>query len=205
MQVQRTSKGSVISNDDLINVVKSVSKQISKEDNVLDICCGNGLITSQVKCKSIIGIDFSKKFIELANENFGSDTQKYICSDALKIDTLFNKKFNKIILNFSFQYFSFKQGKDLINKMSNLLEKNGHIFLSDIPNKEKQNVIAGYGFSKLKYYIKYYLGKEETGKFWSKNELDSISRDLKLKGQYITQPTNLPYSHYRFDYLITKN
>ena len=204
-QVQRTSKGLNLSEKELFHSVNFISKNISAKDIVLDICCGNGLITSQIICKSIIGVDFSKHLISIAQANFINQNIQFICADALYIDKLFNYQFDKIILNFSFQYFNFHEGKELIFKMSNLLKQDGLIYISDIPNKHKQHLFAGNGLQKLKYYIKYYLKKEPTGKFWSQKELDSICNSYNLKGVVVEQPKYLPYSHYRFDYLISKN
>lgn len=204
-QVQRTSNGQTLDNSEVENIVQFISQNISKEDTVLDICCGNGILTSKIECNKIIGVDFSEHLISVAQTNFKRASVQFICADALQIDKLFTQKFDVIILNFSFQYFSFNQGKELIFKMSNLLKQDGLIYISDIPNKHKQHLFAGNGLQKLKYYIKYYLKKEPTGKFWSQKELDSICNSYNLKGVVVEQPKYLPYSHYRFDYLISKN
>jgi len=46
------------------------------------------------------------------------------------------------------------------------------------------------------------FNQPKMGKFWSEKEMKEISKKLNLKGTYIEQPTNLPHSHYRFDYLF---
>ena len=86
--------------------------------------------------------------------------------------------------------------------MIGILANGGIIYFSDVPNIEFRNVYAGSGFKKLKYLLKYKLGKDQTGKFWSKHELDKICKNLNLKGEFKLQPDDLPYSNYRFDYLI---
>jgi hypothetical protein len=42
------------------------------------------------------------------------------------------------------------------------------------------------------------------GKFWSEEEMNRICKSLGLKGEFMQQKSELPFSNYRFDYLIKK-
>ncbi|MCX6190438.1 MAG: hypothetical protein NTW54_12755, partial [Bacteroidetes bacterium] len=55
---------------------------------------------------------------------------------------------------------------------------------------------------KLFYFKQKIMGTQSMGKFWSKKELDSICASLGVQGECLEQPTSMPYSYYRFDYLI---
>ena len=86
--------------------------------------------------------------------------------------------------------------------MLKILKTNGKIFIGDIPNHQKvwsyYNTLAKRFF----YITSKFRGKNRMGKFWKKEELDSICKSLKVKGNFIKQDDDLPYSEYRFDYLI---
>ena len=53
---------------------------IKRSDNVLDVCCGNGIITKQIatKCSQIIGIDDSIKLLKVAEQNYNDLNIEYI-------------------------------------------------------------------------------------------------------------------------------
>jgi len=83
----------------LMNYHKFFVENVSSEDTVLDIGCGNGALTFDVaqKAKKVVGIDLSKKNIQLAKEKFSKENIEYIEGDALS--NLPEAKFDVIILS----------------------------------------------------------------------------------------------------------
>ncbi len=174
---------------------------ISKGDKVLDVCCGNGMITAEIasNCNSILGVDFSEKLIEQAIElHPGIEFEQ---QDATNL--LLPKTFDKIYLAFSFQYFdSYEKGKLAINKFKHHARPGAKILLTDIPDKKKWGKFYNTIFKKL-FYLKHRITRKYTmGKFWSEEELLKICNELGLEGTLISQPSSMPYSYYRFDFLI---
>lgn len=72
---------------------------VSNEDNVIDVGCGNGFVAFDVakKAKHVIGIDFEPKNIAGAKKNYQLDNLEYINGDATTYE--FKEKFDKIILS----------------------------------------------------------------------------------------------------------
>jgi len=68
-------------------------------DKILDLGCGNGALTYDAakKANRVIGIDLSKKNIQIANAKYGRENIKYIVGDATK--DLSSEKFDAIILS----------------------------------------------------------------------------------------------------------
>ncbi len=181
---------------------------IVEKDTLLDLCCGNGIITEMIaeQCYSITGIDQSEVLIKDAKDNNKSKNVRFIVGDVMRLSSYFeNETFNKIYLQFSFQYFDKKGlGKQLIKEALQLLDKGGKLFIGDIPDKNKLFVFYNT-IPKLFYLITSKLrNKNPMGKFWKKNELYKICEELNVKGHPIKQSSDLPYSWYRFDFLITK-
>ena len=180
--------------------------KLSADDDVLDVCCGNGLITKRISryCKNVVGIDFSPILIENAEYNNGESTIKYLVGDAKNITKSTQQKFDKIILYFSFQYFSFEEGLQVVSEMKKNLKPNGLILLGDIPD---ENSFWSYynTIPKRFFYFKQWLFKQpKMGKFWSEKEMMKIAELHNFKGTFLKQKEALPHAHYRFDFLLKK-
>jgi len=186
------------------HIVSSLS--IDKEDMVLDMCCGNGIVTEMMAdhCKNIIGIDQSEELIAVAKNNSKKNNVDYILGDVLEASKLLNnKKFDRIYIEFSLQYFDRNRaGEKLLREAVNLLTPSGKIFIGDIPDKKK--LFKFYNTIPKLFYL--FTGKlrrkNPMGKFWSKRELMQLCTKFELKGTYLKQDKSLPYAWYRFDFLI---
>lgn len=66
-------------------------------ENVLDIGCGQGFITKDLPGKNIYGVDISHTAIEFANK-ISVENLTFKQGSIFEIDTLFNKKFDLIII-----------------------------------------------------------------------------------------------------------
>jgi len=83
----------------LMNYHKFFVDNVSANDSVLDIGCGNGALTYDVakKAKKIVGIDLSEQNISFAKRKLSVKNIEYICGDALT--NLPNGKFDVILLS----------------------------------------------------------------------------------------------------------
>jgi len=204
---------SAVQRNDFESAKRSVSHivatlKINKNDRLLDVCCGNGILTELIadSCHSITGLDQSEVLLNSAIQNSVAQNASYVLGDALRVsDVITSSKFDKIYMQFSLQYFDKKgMGEKLIKEMTALLKPNGLLFIGDIPEASKHYVFYNT-LPKLFYYsMSKIRGKNSMGKFWTPKELAQICVKLNLKGTYLKQATFLPYAWYRFDYLIEK-
>ena len=83
----------------LIGYHKFFIDNVSKDDKVLDIGCGNGALAYDVaqKANSVTGIDIEEKSIIKARNKYNKSNVKYIVGDAVK--ELSKEKFDIIILS----------------------------------------------------------------------------------------------------------
>ncbi|MDR3583406.1 MAG: class I SAM-dependent methyltransferase [Candidatus Pacebacteria bacterium] len=72
---------------------------ISKNDSILDIGCGNGAVAYDIaqKAKHVTAIDIDEQNIKTAEKKFSRENLKYIVGDATSCD--FQNKFDVIILS----------------------------------------------------------------------------------------------------------
>jgi len=74
-------------------------KNINIEDLVLDIGCGNGILSYSLaaKAKKVFGVDIVNNNIEQAKKGNRFENLQFICADATNYD--FKRKFDKIVLS----------------------------------------------------------------------------------------------------------
>ncbi len=83
--------------------------ELAANDKVLDLCCGNGLVTSQIatQCGDVLGVDFSTTLIGVARDAHSRPNITYLCKDAIEFlysPEASGRQFSKILMNGSLQY-----------------------------------------------------------------------------------------------------
>lgn len=206
--------GSIVQDETYIQSYAAfVAKQLAlnSTDIVLDICCGNGMLTHALAkyCKAIIGVDFSASLIESAKAQYETEHIQFVCGDALAIEGIafpqnaIYTPFTKATLCFSFQYFeTMEQGAAVLQGMKNKVSND--IYLGEIPDKANFWV---YYHSLRRWWDlakQTLVNNNEMGKFWSESELDLLAYKMGMVGKKIELPAQFAYSHYRMDYLISR-
>jgi 2-polyprenyl-3-methyl-5-hydroxy-6-metoxy-1,4-benzoquinol methylase len=200
-QVSRLISG-ILHPDELMDkIANKIANQIQLKPNdvLLDVCCGNGILTRKLalKCNSVIAIDFSEVLIKNAQRTESSNIT-WICEDASNFKL--SQQFDKIVLYFSFQYFeSNQQALKVIESLKLHLKPDGILLIGDIPDAD----------FKWKYYDTFpkrffaiwskLKGKNNMGRFWRKSDLVKLCSEIDLKSEIQKQETWQPYSWYRFD------
>jgi len=114
---------------------------LKKNDIILDVGCGSGLLTIPFaqKCKYVYGLDAGKKVLEKAKEN----------SKAMKISNIAfcmglatelpfkDKLFDKVIMYAVMHYLeNIQQIERCIRELIRVCKKKGHILIAEIPEKK---------------------------------------------------------------------
>ncbi|EKD25693.1 MAG: methyltransferase type 12 [uncultured bacterium] len=83
----------------ILNYHKFFLDNISVNDSVLDIGCGNGSVAYDLskKAKRIVAVDIVEKNIKNAKEKFSNENLEYVLGDATNFE--FGEKFNAIVLS----------------------------------------------------------------------------------------------------------
>ena len=149
--------------------------------NVLDIGCGGGLLSEPITRlgAKVTAIDASKKNIQVAKFHAKKNNLKinYLCSSPEKLNL--NKKFD-VVLNMEIV----EHVEDLnffIKKSSNLLKKNGLMFIATLNKTFKSYMFAIIG---AEYVLRWLpIGTHDWEKFVKPDNLVSlaINSNLKLK------------------------
>jgi len=139
-QVGKTVNGVEIDDQQLDCITRGVidTLHLNQEDVVIDLCCGNGLITKYVATavSKIIGVDFSKGLIDTANAKSHAENITYIESDVLKLPSEFFKQGSKYYMHEALQHFSVEMLGRLLENMS-CIRSGATFFISSVPDKER--------------------------------------------------------------------
>ena len=95
-------------------------------DNVLDIGCGNGFITSKLPGKNILGVDISENAIKFAKEKNTNQNINYIQGSIFELNQKLNIKFDLIVITgVLYSQYIGKANNLIYLIIDNLLSQNG--------------------------------------------------------------------------------
>jgi 2-polyprenyl-3-methyl-5-hydroxy-6-metoxy-1,4-benzoquinol methylase len=207
-QVEYTVAGIPISSEYLNKMISDLKNalEINRDDNILDMCCGNGIITSQISkiCNSVIGVDFSKYLIYIAKKYHKPDNVNYYCMSILdrKIRKLIHKPFTKIYMYSSLQYFTRPDLKRILEQIRDLSSSNAVIFIGEIPDKDRI-----WNFFNTDERRKNYLKNKKhnaIGTWWKKEDIENICINNGFEIQFLPLNELTETALYRFNIRLTK-
>lgn len=211
-QVGKTVSSKPIDKYQFDIIVKDLLKElkITAEDNVIDLCCGNGLLTKYIAINAgfVLGIDFSAKMIKNANYYNAGDNIEYVHHDVIKINELTNniksKQINKVIIYDAIAYFSSQEFSNILESLNQSLVSNHSILLGNVLLQENKWKFYNTFKRKLNYLInnKILGDSKGLGKWWELNDLQNIINRFNYKMKLIHQDSNLYSAHYRVDILL---
>ncbi len=207
-QVGKTHRGKPIDNAQMNLLLTHLCNNVrpDKNDVILDVCCGNGLLTSLMSntCRHIVGVDFSPSLISVARKYNDAVNISYHRNDAMMIDenVLFESEpFNKVYMYEALQHFDEDQFSGLLSAITNLSIRPVHMYLASILDKER--IDKFYNTDELKAQYEREKGERLLlGTWWDKEYMCDICTVHNLTCKFIDQPDELYTAHYRFDVLI---
>lgn len=203
-QVGKTVHGVPITDAVFRTIVDSIKHNLDvrESDLVLDLCCGNGLITTELAdcCLDVTGVDYSAGLLAKVPSR---DNLTTILFDVTKIsfDCEF---FDKILLYGGIQHLSFGQVVSIVRNSHRWLKKGGRLLLGDVPDQDRM-----WRFFHSKEYKKAYFESLEQnspiiGNWYTKDWLSNLA---EITGFEVFYSVNQPASytkHYRFDFVVIK-
>lgn len=179
---------------------------LEKDDIVLDLCCGNGIVTAKISdyVKSVFGVDFSQPLIDIAKATSPNNINYFCCSvlDDFLVELLGNHKFKKIYMNTGLQHFVEHDFAKLLDNFLLLSDSTSTLFITDIP--EKKNLFSFYNTEERRedYYKRIANGTEAIGTWWEREFLIEVVTNKGLFIKTLEQAVDLHTAHYRFDIII---
>jgi 2-polyprenyl-3-methyl-5-hydroxy-6-metoxy-1,4-benzoquinol methylase len=205
-QVGKTVMGEPVPLEQVDMIVATITQnlQLVPVDVVLDLGCGNGILTAQIagRVNQVAGIDVSESLIATARSVNPRDNCEYHVGDLAGLGALPIDNVNKA---FSYEVFQHLSETDVQLLLQGLLEqfRSGLVFfVGSLP--ERSRLRAFYDTpERWAYYEKNVAaGTEQIGHWWEREELVELCDTLGLSCTPSDQTGSLYTSHYRFDAMI---
>lgn len=208
-QVSKTVKRVPISAEQFAMIVDSVRETLAlgPTDTVLDLCCGNGLITHALSahCKAISGMDFSVRLINIAKRHHSGSNISYHFGSVLDADALQSvASVEKAYMYEALQHF---KRSDLLRILSNLFSPGSGVkllLLASVPDLDRRWSFYNTPTRKLDWLIRKIRGCEVMGTWWRRSDIVDACSQLGLSVKFMEQPQGLYTAHYRLNILIKR-
>ncbi len=177
--------------------------KVNENDVVLDMCCGNGIITAQISkaCNSIVGVDFSESLISIAKKYNSLNNEKYYCMSALdsEIKNISTKPFTKIYMYEALQHFEEADLQKLLFLIRDIATSDAIIFFGGIPDNDRIWYFYDTEERRQDYWRRKSEGREAIGTWWNRNYITDVCRLCRFDNVFLDQNPVLYSAHYRFD------
>jgi cyclopropane fatty-acyl-phospholipid synthase-like methyltransferase len=209
-QVEKTVFGQPITSAQFAAIISDIHNglDIRSDDYILDLCCGNGIVTSEISkaCRAVIGIDFSDPLINIAKKYNKPENGTYFCMSVLdqNIKRLVSNPITKIYMYEALQHFEEGDLQRILELALEISSSNPVIFLGSIPDIDKLWEFYDTDERREEYKIRKSTNQEAIGTWWSRKYIADVCLDNGLECQFLSQNPLLHSAHYRFDVRLTK-
>ena len=203
-QVGKTVNGEPVDEKQVELISRSIKNNLNLnlKDKVLDLCCGNGLLTNKTAhyVDSVKGVDIHEDLINIARRNSAFNAS-YETGSALDYHYK-DKDYNKVYMydaQFHFSHIEFKYG---LKRIRDILNVGTKFLVGAILDAERLPTFLRNEEDKASYFD--CLDNNETfiGTWWNKEHIKKTCADLGLECKIIDIDDKSYMSHYRYDALI---
>ncbi len=207
VQVGRTINSQPLADDEIAAILEDIESKIElrADDEVLEMCCGNGIITRHLapQCRQIVANDVSCEL--LAKIDFAEFPNVVPLEQDARLLSFPDESFDKVLLYAGLQYFSERETIVLFRSVMNWLRRGGVFLVGDIPNRDR---IWNY-FCRDQWRDAYFRGLEAgqpiIGSWFGPSWFEKLGQYLGCQDiEALPQHHSMPFAHYRFDVKLKK-
>lgn len=209
-QVGKTVGGQPISAAALDVIISDIlaALRLDAHDSVLDLCCGNGVITARcaLYCLEVTGVDFSAPLIRIANDRCSGTNVNYVLADVRSLpSSLTDRRYSKILMYEAIQHLSTRDAEILLDNLRKSKAHAAPVLFGSIPDRDRIWNFYDTEDRRKEYFRRAQDGSEAIGHWWTKGEISDLGRRCGYRVAILRQNPALHTSHYRFDGLLMPN
>lgn len=206
-QVKRTVNGKPVTQDQIDMIVAAVCDglELGRDDVVLDLCCGNGALTTYFfeQCAGGVGVDFSEFLVEVARKHFiKSPAETFQVGDVVSFAREHPRpeRFTKAVCYGSFQYLPQSDAVELLSLLRARFTGLRTIFIGNVPDKQRAPDFFGDKLASAE------LGSPETpiGMWRTSEEFEKLAFETGWKASFRKMPLSYYGAHYRYDAVLVR-
>jgi cyclopropane fatty-acyl-phospholipid synthase-like methyltransferase len=206
-QVGKTVGGVAVADADIDAMACQVISilDIATDDRVLDLCCGNGLITwrCSAHCRTIVAVDFSRTLLATARNNFWRSNIEYVHADVRRLPAaVAGQPFSKAYMYEALQHFTSEDVEALLGALQHSHAGGAPLFLASIPDAAQLWSFYDTPARREEYRRRSAEGTEAIGRWWTRAEIVQLGEHCGY-GVTVMSSTIRHVAHYRFDALLT--
>jgi SAM-dependent methyltransferase len=207
-QVERTVGGMPVPPGQIELLVGAIKRRLSLsgEDILLDLCCGNGLITARLSplCRAVVGADYSCELIQVAQEQCAAPNTVYLhrAADDLRPTDFPMGAPTKVCMNAGLQYFTERMVIQLLHSLQALMQQDSVLYFTDVPDAGKVEAFYDTPERLAEFERWCAAGREAIGTWWDQDHLKSIMERAGCDVSIFDLEPDRCTAHYRFDVLV---
>jgi SAM-dependent methyltransferase len=205
-QVKRTVNGKPMPQEQINMIVARACKRLDlrKDDVLLDLCCGNGALTTYLFecCVGGLGVDFSEYLINIAHKHFiKKPEEQFVLQDVVDFVRTYENpgRFSKAICYGSFMFLPHNAAYDLLRWLRLRFPGINRLFIGNLPDKSKMACF----FSDREYTPGIENDPGSPIGIWrTEQELVQLAETTGWHASISRMPTAFYAAHYRFDAIL---
>jgi 2-polyprenyl-3-methyl-5-hydroxy-6-metoxy-1,4-benzoquinol methylase len=206
-QVGKTVEGVPVPESHVGLMVQSIVArlQLSSADRVLDLCCGNGLLTRAcaAQCASVTGVDFSVRLVDVARTASTVPGTRYVIADVCELPhDLLAEQFDAIYMYEALQHFAPNQVGKLLQALASSRSASAQLFFGSVPDADRIWSFYDTPARRTEYARRKAEGTEAIGYWWERSELEQLAKQYGYRTEFTLPHPDLHGAHYRFDALL---
>ena len=209
-QVGKTVAGQPITADQMDALVGDIRHhlELTPDDELLDLCCGNGAVTARVAphCRHVTGVDFSAPLLAVANSQYAALNVDFVQADVCLLpEPVRARRFDKVVMYEALQHFDAAQLGDVLDGLDRLAVRPRRMLLGSVPDARRKWNFYDTEARRAEYDARVASGKEPIGTWWKPDELQAILRLRGWRVAFAGQSPALHGVHYRFDAVCSRD
>ena len=207
-QVKRTVGGQPVTQAQIDLIVAAVKQnlQLHPDDLLLDICCGNGALTTYFfsACRGGVGVDFSEFLIEVARKHFAKrEEERFVLGDVVEFARreAAPERITKAMCYGSFQYLPHAAAAELLQLLQQRFVGLQRLLIGNIPDRDRL-----HDYYREKDYVPGIENSPSTpiGIWRSEDEFRALAAAAGWQCTFSRMPADYYAAHYRYDAVLTR-
>lgn len=207
-QVKRTINGRPVPQDQIDMIVAAIidGLQLGADDLLLDLCCGNGALTTSLfrLCRGGLGVDFSEPLIQVAKRHFVTRIEEdFELRDVIAyLGTTPALGFTKVLCYGALQCLPNPDAGEFLALLEGRFAAVRRVFLGNLPNKER---LADFYATRDDYAPGIEDSNETPIGIWrTPDEFRRLAAKAGWQAEIRTMPSGFYAAHYRYDAILTR-
>lgn len=208
-QVKNTVRGVPVSDALIDNVVEVTAGRLGLEpqDALLDLCCGNGLVTKALarRCRRVVGVDFSEPLIDVARSDHAAANVEYELCDVRHLDRLRGRveaRFTKVLMIAGLQYLQHRDLAPIVEGVLGLPSRPQIMLFTAVPDRDKRELYYDGTRKRVRRALDVMLGRDQMGTWWQKSFVERIAAEAGFGCRFYDDDAQ--GSRYRFDVALVR-